>query len=287
VAEELSVRPSKEWVQDMVEEARSRDLFAPLRNPKSEGLLLLELCSDPEVRPRAIHALRWLHLKGKDDEAALVRALVACGHDLSTATLCESHESWMQHAAPVAEHELPRQRKLVEISRAPVDHYQPAATDAGRPDRHPWDGFLGELSFGELSAGMGMFAACFEAAGAACKFLVEPNAGMVARAAEACGSDPVTFDSITEVDPSELPWVHILVAGTECQPFSKRGKRRAWEDDRAYTLIRAIHVAAVMQPWMCWFENVANIRTLHGGKVWEAVHGMVTAAGFVLKEEVA
>lgn len=226
-------------------------------------------------------------MQRNDGESTLVQDLMGCGSELSTAMLCESHVSWMQHAAPVADHELEQQRKLVAASKAPVGHYTPAVTTAGRPGRHPWDGHLGELSFGELSAGMGMFAACFEAAGASCEFLVEPDAEMLGRAVKACKSNPRTFESIVDVDPVDLPWVHVLVAGTECQPFSRRGKRGAWKDDRAYTLIRAIHTAAVMQPWLCWFENVQNLRVLHGGRVWEAVLGMVDAAGFVMKGEVA
>ena len=255
--------------------------------PKPDGLLLLELCSRPDRRQAAVHALRWMHLLEDDKESSLVKALVECGSHLPKAVLCSSHESWMQNALPVQEHELRWQKELVAASKAPVDHYVPAVTSAGQPSRHPWDGFLGELSFGELPAGMGMFAACFEAAGASCKYLVEPDAQMLARAQAVCSGSPVAFRSITEIDPSSLPWVHVLVAGTECQPFSKRGRRGAWKDDRAYTLIRAIHIAAVQQPWLCWFENVENIMTLHGGKVWEAVQGMVAAAGYVLMPEKA
>ena len=47
-----------------------------------------------------------------------------------------------------------------------------------------------------------------------------------------------------------------------------------------------MHVAAVQQPWLCWFENVANIVSMQGKKVWGAVRGMAKAAGFEIRAEV-
>ena len=44
-----------------------------------------------------------------------------------------------------------------------------------------------------------------------------------------------------------------------------------------------MHVAAVMQPWCCWFENVQNLVTLHDGRVWMAVKSMAEGAGFKIK----
>ena len=44
-----------------------------------------------------------------------------------------------------------------------------------------------------------------------------------------------------------------------------------------------MHVAAVMQPWCCWFENVKNLVTVHDGRVWTAVKSMAEGAGFKIK----
>ena len=59
-----------------------------------------------------------------------------------------------------------------------------------------------------------------------------------------------------------------------------------WKDDRAYTLIRTLHVAAVMQPWCCWLENVKNILHVHEGRVWKAVVSMARGAGYRIKVDV-
>ena len=268
-------------------QAESAGAFCPLPfgRVKPDGLRLLELCLDPEKRSAAVNAMRWVQERRENETTRLVEALVGCGEDLGGTRLCEDHASWMDQAAPVQESELRWQQELVRASRTPVDLFSPAHTEAGLPSRNPWDGFLGQITFGELSAGFGMFAACFEAAGAVCSYVMEPADEMRERAVRACSQPVRQFRSMMDVDPSDLPWTHLLVAGTECQPFSKRGRRAAWDDDRAYTLIRAIHIAAVQQPWMCWFENVANILTLHGGRVLQAIEGMVAAAGFVLRIE--
>ena len=39
-----------------------------------------------------------------------------------------------------------------------------------------------------------------------------------------------------------------------------------------------MHVAAVMQLWCCWFENVQNIVHVYEGRVWTAVKGMAEGA---------
>ena len=54
----------------------------------------------------------------------------------------------------------------------------------------------------------------------------------------------------------------------------------AFEDDRAYTLIRVLHIAAVQQPWYCWIENVSNLCVIKGGRVWAAVRAMAKLAGY-------
>ena len=45
-------------------------------------------------------------------------------------------------------------------------------------------------------------------------------------------------------------------------------------------------MAAVQQPWVCWFENVSNVLNMQGGAVWAAVQGMARAAGFEVRAEV-
>jgi hypothetical protein len=289
VASELQQPSEVGWVKALVAEATNEANFKPLPSgdDKGSGLYLLEMCVDPLRRQEAILALRQLRPAVASGEQTLVNALVECGSNLEGVTLCEDHSSWMQRAPSATESERASMEEAVVASATPVKHFVPATTSAGKPCRHPWDGFLGQVTFGELSAGIGMFAACFEAAGAVCSYLVEPDVEMRGRAARVCRGRVLQYDSLMAVDPADLPWVHVLVAGTECQPFSKRGHRAAWGDDRAYTLIRAIHVAAVQQPWLCWFENVANILSLHEGRVLEAIEGMAEAAGFVLRVEEA
>jgi site-specific DNA-cytosine methylase len=44
-----------------------------------------------------------------------------------------------------------------------------------------------------------------------------------------------------------------------------------------------MHVAAVMQPWCCWLENVQNLVTIHEGRAWKAVQSMAEGAGYEMK----
>ena len=65
----------------------------------------------------------------------------------------------------------------------------------------------------------------------------------------------------------------------ECQPF----KQRAWEDPRSYTMLRTLHLMAVMQPWWVWLENAAAIETVQDGKTREVIQEVALLAGYVAK----
>jgi hypothetical protein len=57
-------------------------------------------------------------------------------------------------------------------------------------------------------------------------------------------------------------------------------------DDRAYTMIRAMHLLAVMRPWCALLESTSNILAIHGGRVWIALRSMAAGAGFAIKADV-
>ena len=94
--------------------------------------------------------------------------------------------------------------------------FVPPTTPKRQAQRHPWHGEVGEITFGELAAGVGVFAAAFVSAGARCAYVVEPNDEKRQRAIANAGGDGVQgFRSVFDVDPADLPWTHVLVAGPE------------------------------------------------------------------------
>jgi site-specific DNA-cytosine methylase len=48
-------------------------------------------------------------------------------------------------------------------------------------------------------------------------------------------------------------------------------------------MLRTLHVAAVMQPWWVWIENVRAITTVKEGRVWALIKTVAEMTGFVVQ----
>jgi hypothetical protein len=169
---------------------------------------------------------------------------------------------------------------LRERQRIRTWRFEPPVTAVGDPDRHVWEGVLGDLMVGEFATGTGCFLAAAIQSGWTARWMVEPEHGSQALAKANCPTCPLVMDSIFDVDPSDLPWVHLLLGGACCQPFSKAGGKGGWGDDRAYSTIRFLHNVTVMQPFLAVCENVQPMLSVHGGRVWEVIKGTLEAVGY-------
>lgn len=247
-------------------------------------LLLLELCSKKEWRPAALRAIEQLAKGASDEEGRRKQAVGMCAALVPGMKRLPSRAEIRDAAQPVQPGEEQQVSDLRAAAAKPPYLYEPPVTVAGAPDRHPWDGLVGvRPSFTEFAAGVGMFAACFQAAGAEVECLIEPRESAMRLARENVPSATRCLRSVMEVDPADLVWTHGIGGGPECQPFSVAGRQLAWQDDRAYTMLRTLHVAAVMQPWWVWIENVRAIATVKEGRVWALIKAVAEMAGFVVQ----
>ena len=165
----------------------------------------------------------------------------------------------------------------------PFYEFKPAVTEPVVPDRHPWHGLVGKPTFTEISAGIGVFASCFQAAGAKCVCMVEPVPAALHFAKKNCRDTGDVPFGLEDKEPGDFQWTHGIVGGPECQPFSSAGLQRGWEDDRSYTMIRTLHLTAEMKPWWVWLENVSAIESVAGGKVWQTIKGTAEELGYKVK----
>ena len=267
----------------LVTEAQQRRLFRDLgdNRAKSDVIWLLELASLPSRRADVVSALRDMAVDRKDRPARTTEAIKRCAQFVPGVDWRE-HSTKLQPAA-VKPSELKWQKDLVLAQKLRPYQFTPRHTDPVVPDRHPWDGHVGDLTFTEVSAGIGLFAAAFEAAGMRCVHLIEPVRRSLDLAVQNCSVPMAAVSGLADVDPSALLWTHGLVGGPECQPFSSAGQQRAWEDPRSYTLLRVLHTMAVMQPWFVWLENVAAIETVKHGDVWLVIQEIAHLAGYTVK----
>ena len=90
----------------------------------------------------------------------------------------------------------------------------------------------------------------------------------------------VRYGDLTQLDPSTLPKVDLLIAGVSCQPWSRVGLRLGFKDTRVDTLFCTFLIAAVMQPKAIFLENVDAFVEAAGGKVWLFVKQLARVVGF-------
>jgi hypothetical protein len=209
---------SSNTVAVLVAEAKQRASFKPLRDgrPKTDAIWLFELCKVPERRADAIAAMAWLGSSARRTEANLTKALLKSQEHLREVQLVADHAEWMDGAEGPVPLEAGAAEQLEKaFSRLSPPAHVPPVTEAGPPDPHPWLGYLDEVSFGELAAGAGHFAAHFVAAGAKCSYVMEPRPEVQKRAVLNAGGAVEALDSVMAMDPVDLPWTHMLVGGAE------------------------------------------------------------------------
>ena len=218
VAHEAGVSQTSMSVKVLVEEAKRRAHFhgLPGGRKKSDAVWLFELCVHADRRVDAIRALAWLGAPHRDRARSFKTALLKGSNHLDGIEMSEDHSEWMDAMtdAPVVDGEW-KDRLDMAFTRLHPPAHKPPVTEAGKPDYHPWLGHVGTVTFGELAAGAGHFAAHFNAAGAECAYVVEPRPEVLERATANAGGTPQAFDSVMSVDPVDLPWTHILVGGAE------------------------------------------------------------------------
>ena len=263
--------------------AKTRKLFKPLLGgaEKSDTLWLLELASDKAYRSAVAEVFRWRAEKRADCDGVLGSAIDTCKKSLPSVDW--RNEGCKGDLRPVQPEEKDWQHRIVRAQKSNPYEFKPAVTDPVKPDRHPWHGLVDKPTFTEISAGIGVFAACFQAAGANCVCMVEPVPGSLRFAKKNCRDTSDKPFGLEDKEPGDFQWTHGIVGGPECQPFSSAGQQRGWEDDRSYTMIRTLHLAAVMKPWWVWLENVKAIESVAEGNVWQTIKGIAEELGYKVK----
>ena len=187
----------------------------------------------------------------------------------ATPSLARQHAGWVQH--------------LTEGKQRLPHRFTPPDTPEAFIHRHPYEGHPAKLTVGEFAVGTGCFMATALAVGFFGEWMAEHDADTLDVAVRNCPGVSLTFRSIFTIDPIDLPWVHVLLGGACCQPFSRIGKQLGWRDDRAYTTLRMLHNTAAMRPWVLVSENVEAQRNIHNGSVWGLITGVLRILGYTVQ----
>lgn len=139
------------------------------------------------------------------------------------------------------------------------------------------------FTFVDLFCGIGGFHQAMRRLGGKCVF--------------ACDIDPhcrETYETnygikphgdIATVQTDDIPPFDVLCGGFPCQPFSKAGFQRGFEDERGNLFFNICAIVQTHRPKFILLENVRNLATHDNGHTWETIRQHIEQLGYYTYSE--
>jgi DNA (cytosine-5)-methyltransferase 1 len=90
---------------------------------------------------------------------------------------------------------------------------------------------------------------------------------------------------ITKVDVTKIPSFDILCGGFPCQPFSKAGFQKGFDDDRGNLFFNICEIIKHHNPKYLILENVRNLSTHDNGNTWKVIRYHINELGYYTYNE--
>ena len=133
-------------------------------------------------------------------------------------------------------------------------------------------------TYGDLFCGVGGFHVAADTLGLQCKFACDIDDDAQQAYETNFGIRPL--GDISKIVPHQIPDVDILCAGFPCQPFSIIGDRRATADPRGTMFWEIVRLAKAKRPEAMVLENVRQLVTISGGKVFRQIIADLESMGY-------
>lgn len=85
---------------------------------------------------------------------------------------------------------------------------------------------------------------------------------------------------IKDIDIPSIPNFDVLCAGFPCQPFSKAGHQKGFDDDRGNLFFNICDIVKHHKPKYLLLENVRNLSTHDDGNTWNVIHKHILDMGY-------
>lgn len=85
---------------------------------------------------------------------------------------------------------------------------------------------------------------------------------------------------ITKVDIDKIPSFDVLCGGFPCQPFSKAGQQKGFDDDRGNLFFTICAIVERHNPKYLLLENVRNLYSHDKGNTWKVIYEQIDALGY-------
>lgn len=127
-----------------------------------------------------------------------------------------------------------------------------------------------KLKFIDLFAGLGGFNLALKQLGHNCVFASELQSEL--RDLYKQNFNMNCVGDINAINIKEIPKHDILCAGFPCQPFSKAGFRKGFEDEgRGNLFFKIMEILEIHQPEFVFLENVSNLKSHDDGNTFQVI----------------
>lgn len=134
------------------------------------------------------------------------------------------------------------------------------------------------FTFIDLFAGIGGMRQAAEENGGRCVFSSEIDREARRAYADNFGDEPA--GDITAIYEAEIPDHDVLLAGFPCQPFSKAGFTKGFEDTRGTLFFDILRIASRKKTPCLILENVKNLSEHDGGKTLSVIVSSLESLGY-------
>lgn len=134
------------------------------------------------------------------------------------------------------------------------------------------------LTFADMFCGIGGFH--YAAAGLGLKCVYACDVDDHTRKAYEVNFGITPGNDISKAKPSDIPAFDLLCAGFPCQPFSIIGDRKGTADPRGTLFQEIIRIAEAKQPTAMVLENVRQLVTISGGKIFQQILKSIEGIGY-------
>jgi DNA (cytosine-5)-methyltransferase 1 len=135
-----------------------------------------------------------------------------------------------------------------------------------------------DLKFVDLFCGIGGFHQALRRIGGECVFACDIDTECRKTYKENYGLEP--SGDITEIDIQKIPPFDILCAGFPCQPFSKAGFQKGFDDDRGNLFFHICKIVETHRPKYMILENVKNLSSHDDGNTWRIISAAIDTLGY-------
>jgi DNA (cytosine-5)-methyltransferase 1 len=134
------------------------------------------------------------------------------------------------------------------------------------------------LTFIDLFCGIGGFHQALQNINGKCVFACDIDESCRKTYEENYGLKPKS--DITKVNIEQMPEFDVLCGGFPCQPFSKAGFQKGFDDNRGNLFFHMCDIIKHHTPKYLLLENVRNLASHDDGNTWKVIYEQIDKLGY-------